>query len=123
MRQPEPVAHTVTQKTIDAYAELSGDHNPLHVDPEYAARSEFGTTIAHGPVGLQAFFALLGKWLGTEAPPPGTHVEVVYRGPVRPGETVICEAEAQPAERGTALDAVCRVGEHPVVAVTASLPD
>lgn len=117
------VEHTITQATIDAYAELSGDYNPLHVDAGYAAASEFGSTIAHGPVALQAFFALLAEWLETETPPPGTRVEVVYRGPVRPGDTVTCEAETGAAAAGTTnLEAVCRVGEQPVVAITASLP-
>jgi 3-hydroxybutyryl-CoA dehydratase len=119
VRQFEPVSHRITQATIDAYAELSGDHNPLHVDPEYAAGTEFGSTIAHGPVGLQAFFELISRWLGEEAPPPGTRVDVVYRAPVRPGDTVVCEAETT-AEDG--LAATCRVGETDAVTISAALP-
>ncbi len=39
----------VTQPMIDAFAEVTGDHQWIHVDPERAAReSPFGTTIAHG---------------------------------------------------------------------------
>ncbi|MET7843912.1 MaoC family dehydratase [Streptomyces sp. NPDC005356] len=40
--------HTVTQERINAFADLTGDHQWIHVDPERAARSPFGSTIAHG---------------------------------------------------------------------------
>ena len=38
----------VTQAKIDAFAEATGDHQWIHVDPERAAAGPFGTTIAHG---------------------------------------------------------------------------
>ena len=40
--------HTVTQDEINAFAEATGDHQWIHVDPERAKDSPFGTTIAHG---------------------------------------------------------------------------
>ncbi|MFI7669162.1 MaoC family dehydratase [Nocardia sp. NPDC049526] len=40
--------HTVTQEQIDLFAEATGDHQWIHVDPERAAQGPFGTTIAHG---------------------------------------------------------------------------
>ncbi|MBA9004165.1 MaoC family dehydratase [Thermomonospora cellulosilytica] len=40
--------HTVTQEQIDKFAEATGDHQWIHVDPEKAAQGPFGTTIAHG---------------------------------------------------------------------------
>jgi acyl dehydratase len=41
--------HLVDQKRIDAYADVTGDHQFIHVDPERAKReTSFGTTIAHG---------------------------------------------------------------------------
>ncbi len=43
---------TVTAETIDTYARVSGDHNPVHVDREYAAASHFGRRVAHGLLGL-----------------------------------------------------------------------
>jgi acyl dehydratase len=42
----------VTGAMIDAYANLSGDHTPLHVDEEYARKSHFGGRVAHGLFGL-----------------------------------------------------------------------
>ena len=40
--------HTVTQAQISMFAEATGDHQWIHVDPEAAAKGPFGTTIAHG---------------------------------------------------------------------------
>jgi acyl dehydratase len=43
---------TVTGAMIDMYADISGDHTPLHVDEEYARKSHFGERVAHGLFGL-----------------------------------------------------------------------
>jgi len=40
--------HTVTQEQINTFADATGDHQWIHVDPEMAAKGPFGTTIAHG---------------------------------------------------------------------------
>jgi acyl dehydratase len=40
--------HVVTQEAIDRFAEVTGDHQWIHVDPERAAQTPFGGTIAHG---------------------------------------------------------------------------
>jgi acyl dehydratase len=40
--------HEVTQENINVFADLTGDHQWIHVDPEQAASGPFGSTIAHG---------------------------------------------------------------------------
>jgi 3-hydroxybutyryl-CoA dehydratase len=88
--------YSPTQQTVDAWAELSGDRNPLHVDPDYAAGTSFGSTIAHGPHTLaymqRAMIEMLGeRWLH------GGKLEAVrFTAPVRPGHEyrVIAEPEA-----------------------------
>src|SRR5664279_6578901 len=40
--------HDITQDRINAFADLTGDHQWIHVDPERANASDFGSTIAHG---------------------------------------------------------------------------
>jgi 3-hydroxybutyryl-CoA dehydratase len=64
------VTHVVGRAQIDRYAELSGDYNPLHMDPDFAAASQFGTVIAHGPIGLQTVFDAIARWLGVDGPRP-----------------------------------------------------
>lgn len=39
---------TLTQEDFDQFARLSGDHNPIHTDPDFSRRSKFGATVAHG---------------------------------------------------------------------------
>ncbi len=89
------VSEAVSQETINDYADLSGDYNPIHVDEAAGAASEFGGTIAHGPIALQTFFRSLTEWLGETAPPAGTEVKVVFRAPTRPGDTIHCELREQ----------------------------
>jgi 3-hydroxybutyryl-CoA dehydratase len=119
------VTDVVTQDGIDAYAEISGDYNPLHVDPEAAARSEFGGIIAHGPIALHAFFRAATEWLGVDALPAGSSVKVTYRAPTRPGDAVavrVGEMETLP-DGGTEVAAECVTQEGTtVVSVRAAFP-
>jgi 3-hydroxybutyryl-CoA dehydratase len=98
------VSDRVEQEQIDLYAELSGDFNPLHVDPEAAAASEFGGIVAHGPIALQPFLRALTEWLGVEALPPGAEVQARYRAPTRPGDTITCVLRDQRALPGGRIE-------------------
>lgn len=51
----------VTEQDILTFADLTEDHNPVHVDPEFAARSVFGGCIGHGPMMVGIAFGLLAK--------------------------------------------------------------
>jgi 3-hydroxybutyryl-CoA dehydratase len=88
----------VTQETINRYADISGDYNPIHVDEAAGAASEFGGTIAHGPIALQTFFRSLTEWLDSPAPPAGTVVSITFRAPTRPGDTIHSELREQDGE-------------------------
>lgn len=56
--------YSVTQKTIDDFADVTGDHQWIHVDREKSAAGPFGTTIAHGFLTLSLLPRLNpGKWL------------------------------------------------------------
>jgi acyl dehydratase len=52
--------HTITQEQLDTFAEATGDHQWIHVDPERAAKGPFGTTIAHGYLTL-SLIPMLGQ--------------------------------------------------------------
>lgn len=58
---------TVTKEIIEAFAEISGDHNPIHLDDTYASKTSFGKCIAHGIYSA----SLISTVLGTVMPGPG----------------------------------------------------
>jgi acyl dehydratase len=96
-----PVSRALTQAMIDAYAGASGDRNPIHIDTEYAKTTPMGGTIAHGMLVLsfasEMMTAAFGRaWL------EGGKLEVRFRAPARPGDTIT--ARARPAaEDGSVL--------------------
>lgn len=80
---------TITQADVAAFAELSGDHNPLHVDEAYAGRGPFGRTVAHGLLGLAAASGLMeqaGFTAGTLVAFLG--LDWSFRRPIFPGDTI-----------------------------------
>ena len=50
----------ITDALIRAFAELSGDHNPIHLDEQFAAKTRFGRRIAHGMLSGAFISAVLG---------------------------------------------------------------
>ena len=82
---------TITQEDIHAFATLSGDVNPAHLDEEYANSSLFEGVIAHGMFGA----ALISALFGTRFPGPGTIYlgqELKFIKPVRIGDTLTISA-------------------------------
>ena len=53
--------HTITQRQVDLFAEATGDHQWIHVDPDRAAAGPFGTTIAHGYLTLSLIPMLVAE--------------------------------------------------------------
>lgn len=54
------IAREVTDKLVRDFADLSGDHNPLHLDDEFAGTTRFGRRIAHGMLSGAFISAVLG---------------------------------------------------------------
>ncbi|MFN0007551.1 MAG: MaoC/PaaZ C-terminal domain-containing protein [Planctomycetota bacterium] len=82
----------IDQPDIDAFAELSGDFNPLHTDAEFAARSVFRSRIAHGLLVQSVASGLawqLGIFNGTIA--ALTDMVIEFQSPVIPGDEVRLE--------------------------------
>ena len=53
----------ITESTINEFARISGDHNPLHMDEQYAAKTQFGKRVCHGML-LSSFFSrLVGMYM------------------------------------------------------------
>ncbi len=82
-----PLERHVTQATIDAYARASGDFNPIHVDPAFAAKGPFGRTIAHGLMTLAYVAEMLNAWSGG-AFDAGGELDIAFIGPVFAGDAV-----------------------------------
>jgi len=57
---------TVTQEAVNLFADATGDHQWIHVDPERAAKGPFGTTIAHGYMTLSLLPALMHTMYSVE---------------------------------------------------------
>lgn len=103
------LTHRVTQRDIDLFATVTGDVNPAHVDPAYAAGDMFHHIIIHGMWGA----GLISAVLGTRLPGPGTIYlgqELRFRHPVALGDTITATLtlhEKSPAKGDVTLDCIC----------------
>ena len=73
-----------SQDQVRAFAEISGDYNPLHLDEEYAATTPFGRRIIHGFLSASVF----SRILGLEFPGEGTIIlrqSLTFRAPLYVG--------------------------------------
>ncbi|WP_420333956.1 MaoC/PaaZ C-terminal domain-containing protein [Roseibium sp.] len=111
---------TPTQGDFDAFARLSGDNNPIHVDPVFSARTRFGRTVSHGMLLYTRVHACL------EALYPGRQHELqtlMFPNPSYADEELslsFCEDAEQPdlvlieisrtADRAVTLSGTCRLG-------------
>jgi len=113
------VSKTITQADIENFADLSGDHNPIHLDKDYAAQTRFGSRIAHGLLTSSLISAVIGNKL------PG--LGSIYLGqtlqfvaPVFPGDTIVARAmvtsvrEDKPIVK---LETIC-TNQHDKVVIT-----
>ena len=78
---------TIADEDVRAFAELTGDRNPVHLDEEYAATTRFGRRIAHGMLSA----SLISAVLANELPGRGTvylSQTLRFTAPVFPGDTV-----------------------------------
>jgi acyl dehydratase len=83
-----PLLRTVTQDQINAYAEASGDHNPIHVDPDFARSVGLPGTIAHGLLDMGILTEAVARWAGGYE--QVASVTCRFSKPLLPGETITC---------------------------------
>ena len=91
------LAKTLSQEKIDRYARASGDFNPIHVDPAFAAQTPFGGTIAHGMLLLAYLSEMLTAAFG-RAWLAGGRLKVRFKGAARPGDVVTARGRLQRVE-------------------------
>ena len=104
------VEKLIEQDLIEAYAKASGDFNPIHVDHEYAAGSQFGGTIAHGMIIAASISEMMTMAFPEDWPTSG-RLKIRFRAPVHPGDTVTAFGQVKGVRRlEDGRQVICRVG-------------
>ncbi len=115
--QEASLSNTVSEANIVAFAEISGDRNPVHLDADYAATTMFKERIAHGMLSAAYISAVFGMKL----PGPGAiyiSQTLKFKAPVKIGDTVVTTvkvAELMPEKRRARFECVCTVNDKPVI--------
>ena len=94
--------HTVEQKHIDLFADATGDHQWIHVDPDMAAQGPFGTTVAHGYLSLSLLPMLLGQVMAVTDAKMGVNYgtdKIRFTNPVPSGSRVRAKARLLSSQR------------------------
>ena len=113
----------VTDTDIEMFAQISTDHNPVHLDDDYARDTIFEGRIAHGMLTAGLVSAVIGEQL----PGHGTIYlgqSLKFLGPVRPGDMVLAEVtvtDMDIAKRRVKMDCRCSVDGKPVLAGEATV--
>ena len=115
--QSAELVRTVTEADIVAFAAVTGDNNPVHLDADYAAGTSFGERIAHGMLSAGYISAVLG----TTLPGPGAiylSQSLAFKRPVKIGAEVTARVTVTAIDEAKArvtLDTTCLVGGKAVV--------
>jgi 3-hydroxybutyryl-CoA dehydratase len=110
----------ITPEMVAGFADVTGDHNPLHTDPVYA-EPRFGGVIAHGVLLVGYFSALLA----TRLPGPGAvarSLNVRFKAPARPGDEIRIEVKIValvPRIRKAVLEGRAFLGDQVLLQITA----
>ncbi|HUX03330.1 MAG TPA: MaoC family dehydratase [Acidimicrobiales bacterium] len=113
--------HTVTQQEVNLFADATGDHQWIHVDPERAAAGPFAGTIAHGYFTLSKIPVLLGEVLKVNGVAMGINYgtnKVRFTSPVPVGSEIragatLASIDQVPGGVQVALDVVIEVRDAP----------
>jgi 3-hydroxybutyryl-CoA dehydratase len=103
----ETLMKTVMNSDVVGFANLSGDHNPIHLSDHFARKTRFGGRIAHGLYTA----SLISAILGTRLPGPGAvylHQTLNFKGPVKIGDVVLISVEViEMTEKGKRVKLHC----------------
>ena len=116
-------SQTITDIDVKSFASISGDHNPIHLDDDYASKSPYKKRITHGLISASFFSALFG----TKLPGPGcVYVQQTlnFKRPVYLGDTVTAIASVTSIDsdkRRVFFDTTCKVKNKVVIYGSAEL--
>ncbi|OEY66269.1 MaoC/PaaZ C-terminal domain-containing protein [Marinobacter sp. X15-166B] len=97
---PIKEAFRLSQDDFNRFAHLSGDHNPIHVDPDFSARTRFGATVSHG---MLLFTVLRGCLLRTFPTYTLATQELVFPAPAFADEALTLRIDVTRAASSSAL--------------------
>lgn len=103
----------MTQQVISAYAKASGDHNPIHLDLDYARSAGLPATIAHGLLTMGTACARIERWAGENG--WASRVSCRFSAPVPAGEELAITAQVSAVSDGSAtldLSVLTSTGER-----------
>jgi 3-hydroxybutyryl-CoA dehydratase len=110
-------AKTVTEADIAAFAGVSGDFNPVHINEEFASKTMFKGRIAHGMLSA----AFISTVFGTKLPGPGCiymSQNLRFKAPVKIGDTVVARVEVTELngeKKRASFKTTCSVGDKVVL--------
>lgn len=109
----------ITAEDVQQFADLTGDHHRLHLDPEFGAASLFGERIAHGLLGLALVNGLAyGSVIDSDYVLAFLGITWKFTGPIHLGDTlhaVLHIADCRPTskpDRGIVVEAIRVVNQH-----------
>ncbi len=111
------LTNAVSEADIMAFASVTGDNNPVHLDADYAATTIFKERIAHGMLTAGYISAVFG----TKLPGPGAiyiSQTLNFRGPVKIGAQVVTRVmveELFPTKRRVLFSCLCSIKDKPVL--------
>jgi 3-hydroxybutyryl-CoA dehydratase len=111
------ITRTIETQDVKTFAELSGDTNPVHTDPEFAAKTQFQQPIVHGLHSATFFSAIFGTLL----PGPGSvyiSQSLQFKRPIYVGDTVTATVSIQsidPEKRRIFFRTICRARQRVMI--------
>jgi 3-hydroxybutyryl-CoA dehydratase len=115
--QSESLSKVITAQDVEAFAEISGDTNPVHLNEDYAKGTMFGGRIAHGILTA----GLISAVLGTKLPGPGAiylSQSLKFRAPVKLGDLVeakVVVTAIDQEKRRVTLNTSCSIADKVVL--------
>ena len=104
------IEREITQQRIERYAHAAGDFNPIHLDREFAATTQFGGTIAHGMMVIAFISEMMTRAYGDDWASTGK-LKLRLRAPSYPGDTLTAHGRVKSVvEEGGQTVIRCGVG-------------
>ncbi len=94
------VKPAITREQLAAYAEASGDHNPIHLNDDFARMAGLDGVIAHGMLSMGFLGQYVSSWMGTLAGAPTlARLKVRFSAMVKPGDVLTCKGVIKGVEQ------------------------